>query len=321
MDVSNLPDAEDEERLRRLVLRLRFRHLQLLAALRKAGSLHAAAEVLHLTQPSLSKMLHEVEQAFGQQLFERGARGLKPTRSGDLAMHGAEMLLGELDRVSRELSVHPPQMLLRVGAPPFVAHSLMPQVLAALRGLSGDIRVELTEAGVPSLQRALLDGKLDALVTSFASDMSGAAGLKFERLYPTRVAVVAAVSNPLVGKRQISWATLAEQPWILPPRDSRVRRFLEDTFAQTGYVTPTPLIESSNPITNLRFVAAGLGIAAVPQECLRLVEAPEAIASLHLRRSLPEGTLALVYRTDGAHPRLKFFREALIQAGRHQAAI
>lgn len=315
-DLSDTEDAEGEERLRRLVLRLRFRHLQLLVALRKAGSLHAAAEVLHLTQPSLSKMLHEVEQAFGQQLFERGARGLKPTRAGDMAMHGAEMLLGELDRVSRELNTQPPQLLLRVGTPPFVAHSLMPQVLAALRSLSGDIRVELTEGGVPSLQRALLDGKLDALVTSFASDMAGASGLKFERLYPTKVAVVAASSHPLAGKRQISWATLAGQPWILPPRDSRVRRFLEGMFAQAGYVTPTPLIESSNPITNLRFVAAGLGLAAVPQECLKLVESPEAIASLHLRKSLPEGTLALVYKTDMAHPRLQLFREALIQIGR-----
>ncbi len=309
-----MSDTEDKERLRRLVLRLRFRHIQLLAALRETGSLHAAAEVLHLTQPSLSKMLREVELAFGAQLFERGARGLRPTRAGDTAMHSADLLLGELDRIARELSAKPPRMLLRVGAPPFVAHSLMPQVLVALRSLSEDIQVELTEEGVPGLQRRLMDGKLDALITSYTSDMSGVAGLKFERLYTTRVAVVAASSHPLAGKHQTSWAELAQQQWILPPRDSRMRRFLEDMFAQAGYATPTPQIESSNPITNLRFVAAGLGLAAIPRECLRLVEAPETVVSLYLRKSLPEGTLALVYRTDGAHPRLKLFREALAQA-------
>lgn len=311
MEDIDASESEGEERLRRLVLRLRFRHIQLLAVLRKSGSLHAAASVLHLAQPSLSKMLHEIEQAFGQKLFERGARGLSPTRAGDMAMHGAETLLGELDRVSREVGEKPPKMLLRVGTPPFVAHSLMPQVLAALRQISEDTHVELTEGGVPGLQRALLDGKLDALVTSFTSDLSGAAGLKFEHLYPTRISVVAAASHPLATKRHISWSTLAEQSWILPPRDSRVRRFLEEMFAHAGYLTPTPQIESSNPITNLRFVAAGLGLAAVPQECLKLVEAPEAIASLHLQKSLPEGILALVYRNDLTHPRMIQFRDAL----------
>ena len=309
----------DEERLRRLVLRLRFRHLQLLAALRKAASLHAAAKLLHLTQPSLSKMLHEVELAFGQPLFQRTARGLEPTPAGKSAMHGAEMLLGELDRLSRELSSQPPQMLLRIGMPPFVAHSLMPLVLVELRSMSKEVRVELTEGGVPGLHRMLLDGKLDALVTSFASDMSETEGLKFERLKTTRISVVAAASHPLASKRQISWAMLSEEPWILPPQDSRVRRFVNDMFAQAGRITPNPMIESSNPTTNLRFVAAGLGLAAVPQECLRLVENPGAIASLQLRKRLPESILALVHRTDLRHPRMQIFRDALWKAGQNKA--
>lgn len=297
------------------MLRLRFRHLQLLAALRQAASLHAAAEILHLTQPSLSKMLHEVEQAFGQRLFDRGARGLRPTRAGDLAMHGAEMLLRELQRVSSELAVQPPQMLLRVGTPPFVAHSLMPQAMVELRALSADIRVELTEGGVPGLLRWLIDGRLDALVTSFASELSGAEGIKFERLYATKVAVVVGASHPLAGKRQIDWAALADEAWILPPRDSRVRRFVDDMFSQAGYLTPEPSIESAHPLTNLRFVAAGQGVAAVPQECLSLVNMPETIVPLRLKRRLPESIVGLVYREGVLHPRLALFREALLRSG------
>ncbi len=229
------------------------------------------------------------------------------------------MLLGELDRLSRELSTQRPQMLLRIGTPPFVAHSLMPQVFTELRSLSADVRVELTEGGVPRLHRMLLDGKLDALVTSFASDMSESEGLKFERLKSTRISVVAASSHPLARRRQISWAMLAQEPWILPPQDSRVRRFLNDMFAQAGYLTPQPMIESGNPITNLRFVAAGLGLAAVPQECLRLVENPDAIVSLQLAKRLPESILAFVYRTDLEHPRMKIFRDALLKAGKNEA--
>ncbi|MCB2070219.1 MAG: LysR family transcriptional regulator, partial [Ottowia sp.] len=87
---------------RRLASRLRFRHLQLLVALRDHGSLHAAAEALSLTQPSLSKMLKEIELSFGRPLFERSARGVAPTPAGAVVLHGAALLLDELERLGRE---------------------------------------------------------------------------------------------------------------------------------------------------------------------------------------------------------------------------
>ena len=70
--VPALPDAAVV--MRQLTGKLRFKHLQLLVTLDRVGSLHAAAHELNLTQPTLSKALHEVESAFGQALFTRGAR-------------------------------------------------------------------------------------------------------------------------------------------------------------------------------------------------------------------------------------------------------
>ncbi len=65
------PAVDPDRRWRHLLGKLRFRHLQLLANVHARGSLHAAAEAMHLTQPSLSKALAEVEAAFGFPLFER----------------------------------------------------------------------------------------------------------------------------------------------------------------------------------------------------------------------------------------------------------
>ncbi|XXQ56132.1 LysR family transcriptional regulator [Xenophilus aerolatus] len=90
---SDRPSASEDSApaaLRRLLGRLRFRHLQLLVALDRGGSLRAAAAVLHLTQPALSKALGEVESAFGFKLFTRGARGLTPTPQGALVVQGAD---------------------------------------------------------------------------------------------------------------------------------------------------------------------------------------------------------------------------------------
>lgn len=315
MSVRKGQAADDTLRLHQLASRLRFRHVQLLVTLQEMGSLHAAADVLHLTQPSLSKMLQEIEAAFGERLFERSARGLKPTDAGIAATHGAALLLRELGRVSREVALHPPGMVLRVGAPSFVAQSLLPQALSILAASHPSMRVELVEAGVPNLLRMLMDGRLDALVTSYASDLSDAAasGLRFERLYMTRIAVVAAKSHKLSKQRAVSWSSLASERWILPPRDTRIRRIVDDMFATAGFLTPTPYFESANPVTNLRFVAASLGVSAVPRECLGFVSIDEPIVELQLRTRPPQGPVALVFRTGVSHPRLKFFRQALME--------
>ncbi len=65
--------------LDRLLGRLRFRHLQLLAQIDDKGSLRGAAAMLNLTQPALSKALRELEDMLGLQLFDRSSRGLQCT--------------------------------------------------------------------------------------------------------------------------------------------------------------------------------------------------------------------------------------------------
>lgn len=61
-----------------LVNRLKFKHLALLVALDDARNLHQAAETINVAQPSASRMLSDIEEAFGFLLFERNARGMQP---------------------------------------------------------------------------------------------------------------------------------------------------------------------------------------------------------------------------------------------------
>ncbi len=93
-----------------------------------------------------------------------------------------------------------------------------------------------------------------------------------------------------------------------------MRHAIDDMFAEAGQLTPTPVIESASPLTNLLFAARGLGLAAVPHECLDLVKTPLPIVSLRLRKRMPEGVVTLAYRKGASHPRLKLLREALIQS-------
>ncbi|MGA7813709.1 helix-turn-helix domain-containing protein, partial [Caballeronia sp.] len=62
-----------------LINRLKFKHLALLVALDDARNLHQAADAINVAQPSASRMLSDIEEAFGFLLFERNARGMQPT--------------------------------------------------------------------------------------------------------------------------------------------------------------------------------------------------------------------------------------------------
>ena len=81
-----------------LVNRLKFKHLALLVALDDARNLHQAAETINVAQPSASRMLADIEEAFGFQLLERNARGMRPTPLGTAALAYARRSLADHTR-------------------------------------------------------------------------------------------------------------------------------------------------------------------------------------------------------------------------------
>jgi len=77
--------------------RLRLRHLQMLLSVAQTGNLSQSAEALNTTQPALSKWLKDLEADIGLPLFERHARGLRPTPYGEALIEHARRIEGHLD--------------------------------------------------------------------------------------------------------------------------------------------------------------------------------------------------------------------------------
>lgn len=298
----------------RLAARLRFRHLQLLLALEREGSLRAAAQVMNFTQPALSKALAEIESAFGFALFTRNARGLTPTAQGRSALHGARLLLEELAHVQGEVaSADVAAAVVRIGAPPFVAHGYLPAVLARLTQGSPPVHVELMEERVPLLLEALVAGRVDALVTSYPAQApeSLSVPLHYEKLFVSEFAVIAPPGHELTQTRRVDWATLAKQNWIMPARFSMVRRVLEDSFMRAGVIPPLPTVESTSPVTNVQLVAAGIGVALVPASTLKHAAAMGLVVPLHVKPPIAPGPVALIHRLAPPNPRVDMVRKAL----------
>ncbi|MBI2728715.1 MAG: LysR family transcriptional regulator [Polaromonas sp.] len=299
----------------RLVSRLRFRHLRLITELERGGSLRAAAQSLNLTQPALSKALAEIESAFGFALFTRNARGLTPTAQGRVALRGAVLLLEELAHLRVEAAAGENAVAtVRIGAPPFVAQGYLPEVLKKL--LQGDppVRVQLLEERVPVLMQALVQGEVDALLTSYPMHMPNESGvqLSYEKLFEVDLSIIAPHDHPLTRARKVTWQRLAQEPWVMPARSSMARRMIEDCFTRDGVIPPQPVIESTSPVTNVQLVAAGIGLSVAPETTvLRNAQNLSLVKRVRVSPPIPSGPVALIYRMAVANPRVAFFRAAL----------
>lgn len=302
-----------------LLARLRFRHLQLINEVERTGSLSRAAEALSLTQPALSKALKEVEDMLGFEVFHRGARGLQKTTQGAVIVHGASLLLRELQHVSAEAEAAGTDgdvaAVLRLGTSAFLAVGLLPPVISKLTSLTPPLAVRLREDTVPRLFESLLAGDLDALVTLYNSDvMASTAGrdVRFEKISDEPYVVIAPAGHPLAQARKVSWQMLSEVPWVLTIKPSLARVFVEDSFRRHGLTPPLPICETDGPITAAQMVAAGVGLSSVPETTAKEVLKSKTVSLVKLQIPQPIATLGLVYRIAAAdHPRVALLRQAL----------
>jgi LysR family transcriptional regulator of abg operon len=302
-----------------LLARLRFRHLQLIAEVERTGSLSRAADALSLTQPALSKALKEIEDMLGFAIFHRGSRGLQKTTQGTVIVHGALLLLRELQHVHEEAKAADSNAniaaVLRLGTSAFIAVGLLPPIVSRLTRMVPLVAVRISEDNVPRLFEKLFAGDLDALICLYNSDvMATQAGqeMHFEKLSEEPYVVIAPAGHRLEKARAVTWQTLSEEPWVLTRKPSFARVLVEDSFRQQGVRTPIPLCETDGPVTAAKLVACGVGLSNVPESSARDHLQNKAVSLIRLETPQPNATLGLVYRmTSAEHPRIASLRRAL----------
>src|SRR3569833_547204 len=170
--------------------RLKMRQIALLAHLDDERCVMRAAEAIGMTQPAASKLLREIEEALQVQLFERRARGIVPTSSGEILVRHARSILSEINLAQQELATLKSglsgQTSLRTVTTP--AASLVPAAIAGLKRQHPCLLVTVEVDHSRLLLEKLLQGELDMLVARLP-DAAGAAILHFEPLGDERHAV------------------------------------------------------------------------------------------------------------------------------------
>lgn len=240
-----------------------LRQLQFLAALGEKGSFSRAAEACHVTQPTLSAAIKELEDLLGVQLVEREARGARLTRAGESAVRRARVILSE----AKELvcSVSPAGGLLEgpfhLGAIPTIAPFVFAQTVSALNGAYPNAKVFLQEDKTARLLDGLRDHSLDAAIIALPWKTDGIAALQ---VFDDEFLLAAPAQHPLARNDDLVPEDLRGEELLLLEDGHCLRDHALSVCTQaTGSLGAQVAATSLTTLVNM--VAGGLGVSLLPR--------------------------------------------------------
>ncbi|MCA0920838.1 LysR family transcriptional regulator [Pseudooceanicola nanhaiensis] len=237
------------------------RQLEIFRTIMRDGSVTAAANTLAVSQPSVSKVLHHLEDQLGYKLFERIAGRLVPTME-------AHLLYDDADRVFREIealktlarTIGERKMgLLRIGASPPFTHSILAQALHLFRRDYPMAKLHLHALPKADISEQLLVGDIDLALTLSTIQ---APTVRSEVLAGVPLVVLMREDDPLAGLEAVTPTDLAGQTLISYGGHADVGPALDAAFAAEGQSREVA-IQISSSIGAVPLVSGGLGVALV----------------------------------------------------------
>lgn len=270
-----------------------LRHLRYLIAVTEHGNFTRAAEELHISQPTLSQQIKQMERVVGAQLLDRSGRTVRPTDAGEAYVYYAKRVLRDLAAADRavldvaDLS----RGHLRLAVTPTFTVYLVGPLVDTLRGRHPGITVDVKEMTQDHIEAGLLADELDL---GIAFEGAQQAGIAAAALFTEHLSlVVSADGDEVRGDRPLPVRALADRQLALLSGDFATRGHIDDYLA-AHRVDPTVAVEANSILALTEIVRRSSLLATV---------LPDAIADDHphlrpvpLDPPLPTRTAVLLRR-------------------------
>jgi LysR family cyn operon transcriptional activator len=240
--------------------RVNLRHLRAFAAIVDLGGVSRAAPALHLSQPALSRQIHELEAQLGVPLFDRIGRGVKLTSEGEDLLLRSRRLLLEVDALGERAQALKTGAagILRVGATPQVIEKLLAKFIAEHKRRHPGIEIHLVEDGGEHMAQRLAHGDVH-----LACLPAGDSRFKGRLLAPMHLVAVVTRTHRFAKRAVLEFAELADEPVVVLRREFGSRTWF-DAACHVARVHPSVLLESSVPQTLIELAATGYATAILP---------------------------------------------------------
>ena len=206
--------------------RIKLRHLVCFLEVARLKSVGNAAELLHISQPAVSKTIQELEQLLGGNLFDRSKRKLFLTPFGEVFNRYASTSLAALRQgIDVARGTHE-ATIVRVGALPTVSARILPDAVKAFTTAGSGVHTRVITGPNDYLLTLLRTGDVDFVIGRMA-EPEAMVGLSFEHLYSERVVMVVRPGHPLLGEPAFALPMIEAYQTLMPTPDSVIRNLVD----------------------------------------------------------------------------------------------
>lgn len=257
------------------------------------ASFSAAADSLSYSQSAVSQAIATLEGELGTSLIERDRRGVRPTAAGAALAAHTEGILGRMDDAEAEVAAIAGGRggRLRIASFPTAGATLVPQAVARFRASHPGVEVSLAEGESEEIAPRLRAGDFEiVLLFEFegVGERLGAGMRRFELLDdPLHLALPA--EHPLSRRKRRRLEDLREEAWVQTSASSPCARHVVRSCHAAGF-EPRVSFESDDYQTVQGLVAAGVGVALIPQLALSTVR-----PDIHIRSLDPRSPVRKVF--------------------------
>lgn len=270
------------------------------------GSVSEAAALLHISQPSLSVAMKELEHEFGVRLFRRHHRGMALTEEGKILYRISRELLHRSDQIDKIMhDLGKGRKKLRIGIPPMIGSLILPTLYGEFLPLHPEISLEITEGGRQELQQLLSEGQLDMIFSPHNASFDPS--FSYRNLCCLEIVCCASKKNPVSYLKKVTPNDLRDVPLVL----------FEDGFFQTEKIrkwfaeediSPKLILQTKQLSTINRMISENLAVGFLFHE---LTKNDPSLCALSAKPSLFV-EIGLVWQ-KGAYPlnSMETFKEFL----------
>lgn len=272
-----------------------LRHIRYFLAVAEQGNFTRAAEVLHVSQPTLSQQIKQLEETLQVELFDRSGRRVQLTDAGLAWMRYAQLALQDLDagkRAIQDVATLERGNLRMAMTPTFTAYLIGPLVDGFYRRYPG-ITLNIREMTQDRMEALLCDDRLDL---GIAFEPVQSADIAATRLFTERLQLVVGKGHYLADRQAaLSVAEVQQVPLVLLNGDFATRHYVDEYFRQHA-IHPQVAMEANAISAIVEIVRYGQLATILPQAIAR---GNPLLLPIELSIPMPERHAVLLQRKAG----------------------
>ena len=274
---------------------MEIRHLEYFSEVARQLSFTKAAATLHVSQPSISKAIKNLETELGIPLFYR-SKQLELTDAGKAVLVNAQHVLRACKNLTAELSdiTELKKGEIKIGVPPIIGAAFFSKIISQFKSLYPTVEILLTEVGSKMIKQGVDDGSLDiGLICNTPLKNSS-----FEAVQVIKDPLMLIVhhEHPLAGDDEIRLSDLASESFIMYRDDFTLYDRILDECAKNDFY-PNIVCQSSQKDFMIEMVEARLGIALLPSKIARSIKS-DSIKAIKLSQSNINLELGMIWKKD-----------------------